>query len=238
MQGLLYAELAEAMRRKPYGAGDLIWMYNDCWPETGWTIIDYYLTRKISFYFLKRAFATKKLIIRACEGGAEVTVINETPEAFTADIHCGYMTFTGETDSLCTKTLKGAPHAMQQFHISVCNDLKHGFFFASAEGFDTADSLRAYYRDYVFPESDAKMEKVEQDGNDLLVTIRASVFTPFAYLMTSDDRVHYDDNYVTLYPNEPKTLRVENCTETPVLHVAAPAPSEETKKASYTDSWF
>ena len=62
--------------------------------------------------------------------------------------------------------------------------------------------------------------------------------TPFAYLMTSDDRVHYDDNYVTLYPNEPKTLRVENCTETPVLHVAAPAPSEETKKASYTDSWF
>ena len=56
--------------------------------------------------------------------------------------------------------------------------------------------------------------------------------------MTSDDRVHYDDNYVTLYPNEPKTLRVENCTETPVLHVAAPTPSEETKKASYTDSWF
>ena len=238
MQGLLYAELAEAMRRKPYGAGDLIWMYNDCWPETGWTIIDYYLTRKISFYFLKRAFATKKLIIRACEGGAEVTVINETPEAFTADIHCGYMTFTGETDSLCTKTLKVAPHSMQQFHISVCNDLKRGFFFASAEGFDNADSLRAYYRDYVFPESDAKIEKVEQDGNDLLVTIRASVYTPFAYLMTSDDRVHYDDNYVTLYPNEPKTLRVENCTETPVLHVAAPAPSEETKKASYTDSWF
>lgn len=148
------------------------------------------------------------------------------------------MTFTGETDSLCTKTLKVAPHSMQQFHISVCNDLKHGFFFASAEGFDTADSLRAYYRDYVFPKSDAKIEKVEQDGNDLLVTIRASVYTPFAYLMTSDDRVHYDDNYVTLYPNEPKTLRVENCTETPVLHVAAPAPSEETKKASYTDSWF
>lgn len=167
-----------------------------------------------------------------------MTVINETPEAFTADIHCGYMTFTGETDSLCTKTLKVAPHSMQQFHISVCNDLKHGFFFASAEGFDTADSLRAYYRDYVFPESDAKIEKVEQDGNDLLVTIRASVYTPFAYLMTSDDRVHYDDNYVTLYPNEPKTLRVENCTETPVLHVAAPTPSEETKKASYTDSWF
>ena len=37
MQGLLYAEMAEALRQKSYGAGDLIWMYNDCWPETGWT---------------------------------------------------------------------------------------------------------------------------------------------------------------------------------------------------------
>lgn len=188
MQGLLYAELAEAMRRKPYGrrrphldvqrllAGD--------------RLDDHRLLpdEKDLVLFLKARVCTEKALIRACEGGAEVTVSTKQPNV-TADIHCGYMTFTGETDSLCTKTLKVAPHAMQQFHISVCNDLKHGFFFASAEGFDTADSLRAYYRDYVFPESDAKMEKVEQDGNDLLVTIRASVYTPFAYLMTSDDRV-------------------------------------------------
>lgn len=238
MQGLLYAELAEAMRQKPYGAGDLIWMYNDCWPETGWTIIDYYLTRKISFYFLKRAFQPRKLIIRKAEGGARVTVINETPEPITAEITCGYMTFDGKTDSLCTKTVEAAPHSWQQFDLAVCNDLQNGFYFASAEGFDTADSLRAYYRDYVFPESHAKIEAVEQDGNDLLVTVSADVYTPFAYLMTSDDRVHYSDNYFTLYPNEKKTIRVENCTETPALHIAKTMPSDEAQKASYTDSWF
>lgn len=238
MQGLLYAELAEAMRQKPYGAGDLIWMYNDCWPETGWTIIDYYLTRKISFYFLKRAFQPRKLIIRKAEGGARVTVINETPEPITAEITCGYMTFDGKTDSLCTKTVEAAPHSWQQFDLAVCNDLQNGFYFASAEGFDTADSLRAYYRDYVFPESHAKIEAVEQDGNDLLVTVSADVYTPFAYLMTSDDRVHYSDNYLTLYPNEKKTIRVENCTETPALHIAKTMPSDEAQKASYTDSWF
>ncbi len=213
-------------------------MYNDCWPETGWTIIDYYLTRKISFYFLKRAFQPRKLIIRKAEGGTRVTVINETPEPITAEITCGYMTFDGKTDSLCTKTVEAAPHSWQQFDLAVCNDLQNGFYFASAEGFDTADSLRAYYRDYVFPESHAKIEAVEQDGNDLLVTVSADVYTPFAYLMTSDDRVHYSDNYFTLYPNEKKTIRVENCTETPALHIAKTMPSDETQKASYTDSWF
>lgn len=57
------------------------------------------------------------------------------------------------------------------------------------------------------------------------------MYTPFAYLMTSDDRVHYDDNYVTLYPNEPKTLRVENCTETPVLHVGRTRPERRNEKS-------
>ena len=90
----------------------------------------------------------------------------------------------------------------------------------------------------MFPESHAKIEAVEQDGNDLLVTVSADIYTPFAYLMTSDDRVHYSDNYFTLYPNEKKTIRVENCTETPALHIAKTMPSDEAQKANYTDSWF
>ena len=78
MQGCLYEEMAESLRHKPYCSGDLIWMYNDCWPETGWTIIDYYLTRKNAFYFLKRAFATRKLIMRIEEDVCIVTGHNET----------------------------------------------------------------------------------------------------------------------------------------------------------------
>ena len=115
MQGCLYSEMAEAMRQKPYGAGDLIWMYNDCWPETGWTVIDYYLTRKVSFYFLKRAFDTRKLIVRSREGGAVVTVINETPETVSAEIRYGYMKFTGEKACTGSKILQVPAHSWQQF---------------------------------------------------------------------------------------------------------------------------
>lgn len=238
MQGLLYLEMAEAMRQKSYGAGDLIWMYNDCWPETGWTVIDYYLTRKVSFYFLKRAFAPRKLIIRKNENGATVTVINETPEAITTEITTGYMDFTGKTGAEKKQTLTVAAHSWQQFTVDAAGDLKHGFYFAKADGFDTADSLRAYYRDYKFPESTARIESVEKDGADLLVTLCADVYTPFAYLMTSDDRVHYSDNFLTLYPNEKKTVRVLNCAETPVLHVAKTMPSETVQETAHDDTWF
>ena len=93
-------------------------------------------------------------------------------------------------DSL-TKDLTVAPHSWQQFHVDAEEPAADGYFVVSADGFETADSLRAYYREYTIPESDAVIESVEKDGSDLLVTVRANVFTPFAYLMTSDDRVHY-----------------------------------------------
>lgn len=39
-------------------------MFADCWGEVGWSIIDYYLRRKISFYGVKHALAPIKLIMR------------------------------------------------------------------------------------------------------------------------------------------------------------------------------
>ncbi len=81
MQGYIYQEMAEAVRFRPYGSGMLIWMYNDCWPETGWTVIDYYLTRKLDFYPLRRAFAPHKMILREKENGSVMLkVMNETEE--------------------------------------------------------------------------------------------------------------------------------------------------------------
>lgn len=235
LQGCLYLELAEAMRQKPYGAGDLIWMYNDCWPETGWTVIDYYLTRKISFYFLKRSFSPKKLMVRQKDAGALVTVINEGPEAFTADFSYGYMDFTGNTGCTGMKTLEVGAHSWQQFEFAAEGDPEKGFFFVQAPraGFETADSLRAYYREYCFPEANVKIESAEIQGENLLVTVSADAYVPVAYLETADDRVHFSDNYFKLYPGEKKQIMVEGCTQIPALLTApmeyAPQPEDAMK---------
>ncbi|MDD5603257.1 MAG: hypothetical protein PHG48_04120, partial [Eubacteriales bacterium] len=81
-QGLMYNYSLEAFRTWPECSGGLFWMYNDCWGETGWTIIDYYLVRKISYYFVKRALAHVKLILREakCEacGEAGGEAVSET----------------------------------------------------------------------------------------------------------------------------------------------------------------
>ncbi|HEY8666605.1 MAG TPA: glycoside hydrolase family 2 protein, partial [Tepidisphaeraceae bacterium] len=63
-QGLMYGYSLESLRAKPRCHGALFWMYNDTWGEVGWTIIDYYLRRKSSFWFVRRAFAPIRLILR------------------------------------------------------------------------------------------------------------------------------------------------------------------------------
>ncbi|KAK9233730.1 glycoside hydrolase superfamily [Lipomyces kononenkoae] len=48
--------------RKQWGenrrcGGALLWQFNDCWPTTSWSICDYYLRRKPSYYALARVLA-------------------------------------------------------------------------------------------------------------------------------------------------------------------------------------
>ncbi|MBF0244410.1 MAG: beta-mannosidase [Planctomycetes bacterium] len=47
-QGLMLGYSLESLRFTGVCNGALFWMYNDCWGEVGWTIVDYYLRTKPS----------------------------------------------------------------------------------------------------------------------------------------------------------------------------------------------
>jgi beta-mannosidase len=95
-QGLMLGYSLESLRMKEYCWGALYWMYNDCWGETGWTTIDYYMIRKPSYYFVKRAFEPVKLILRARDGIIRVTGINDTAEEYSFEVEYGYISFNGK----------------------------------------------------------------------------------------------------------------------------------------------
>lgn len=96
-QGIIYGYSLESIRFKENCGGSLFWMYNDTWGEVGWTIIDYYLKRKPSYYFVKRAFAPIKLIMREEDGIIKVMGINETSRQVSFDAEYGYISFNGQS---------------------------------------------------------------------------------------------------------------------------------------------
>lgn len=101
--GLLQAEglceyIANYRRRKFSSSSAIFWMYNDSWPAThGWTIVDYYLRRKLSYHPVRRAFQPVTVVV--AEDGDLVTVfgVNDTPEDWSGVLRWGLFLLSGGT---------------------------------------------------------------------------------------------------------------------------------------------
>jgi beta-mannosidase len=84
-------------RRKFSTAGALFWMYADCWGEVGWTIVDYYLNRKPSYYAVRRAFAPVLASLQEGPDGVTVWLVNDGRAPVPGELRCGWVNVrTGE----------------------------------------------------------------------------------------------------------------------------------------------
>ena len=82
-------------RRMFTTAGTLFWMYSDCWGTTGgWTIVDYYLRLKPSYFYVKRAFEPVHVSIKQSDL-AEVWILNDMYGTYPVDIEYGIVSFRG-----------------------------------------------------------------------------------------------------------------------------------------------
>jgi beta-mannosidase len=108
-QGLMYGYSLESFRSKPDCHGGLFWMYADCWGEVGWTIVDSYARRKPSWYFVRRALAPARLILRRSGGKVVVTMANDTREAIKGRLEYGWMALDGADRQLDTQPFTCLP---------------------------------------------------------------------------------------------------------------------------------
>ncbi len=111
-QGLMYGYALDAMHANPKCGGSLFWMYADCWGEVGWTIVDAYQRRKPAWYFVRRAYAPRRLIIRAgSEDAIKVTLANDTPDDLRFALEVGFISFDGRVRDVQTHLVSGKPYS-------------------------------------------------------------------------------------------------------------------------------
>jgi beta-mannosidase len=70
--------------------GALIWSFSDCWGETGWSVLDYYLRRKPSYYGLRRACAPVKIITRQRGEQFITRLVNDTLKPVSGVVEFGW----------------------------------------------------------------------------------------------------------------------------------------------------
>lgn len=211
-QGMMYAYSLETFRAKPYCAGGIIWMYNDCWGETGWTIIDYYLRRKVSYYLVKRALSPIKMIIREMECKASVTGINETDNDIVFDAEFGYASFDGSEKSISKKrVLLPARTTKQIIEIDISkSNLSDGFVYIKPIDCDDIDKAIFKYDDYRklnIPNAAPIIKDIKYDGDTAIVTVTSDTFAHAVHLGL-DDNINLSDDYFDLLPNECRIVYV------------------------------
>ncbi|MFA5806129.1 MAG: sugar-binding domain-containing protein [Melioribacteraceae bacterium] len=71
---------------QPTTNGSIIWQINDTWPVTSWALIDSELKPKLSYYFVKNAFASQAIRIKKNIDIIEIEALNQTDKKFSGTI--------------------------------------------------------------------------------------------------------------------------------------------------------
>jgi beta-mannosidase len=213
-QSLMLEYSLESLRAKLFCAGALFWMYNDCWGEVGWTIIDYYETRKISFYGTKRAFAPVKLIMREHNADKIAVIgINDTPDTVSFRLKYGYVTFDGSQDDSREADVMLKPYSrfeVLSFKMR-SHDALNGIFYAKP--------VDGCVRPAIFRTGDARtlnlcspkvrINNVVNEGNDLVMEIASDTYSYGVYI-DAPLSLRMSDNYFEMLPGDMHKVRIQD----------------------------
>lgn len=206
-QAMGYREAIMHFRTRKFEcAGSLFWMYSDCWGTPGWTIIDYYLRRKPSFYWVKKAYAPIAVFVREENGVARTYVVNDTLSEVPMTLKLEVANLSGEGRDIEESLVVPANGVIRGPKLE-CGP---GYTYAQIEidGKVISDDLALTH----FPsEIDIPpvnvSARIRQVGDELEVTVESDGFGHFVYLDLPDGAVP-SDNYFNLLPKYPKVVRV------------------------------
>jgi beta-mannosidase len=110
-EGLM--EYINNYHRRMYSSSSAIfWMYNDSWPVThGWTIVDYYMRKKLAYYPVRRAF--EQVCVVVAEEGNKINIygINEKQQPWKGKLQYGIFETGGKYPVNESKNVTLPPNA-------------------------------------------------------------------------------------------------------------------------------
>lgn len=231
-EGLKYG-IEHYRRNKPHTSGALFWQFNDCWPGTSWSVVDYYLLPKASYHYAKKFYSPLLLSIEYEEGkGAFVWVVNDRLETYQDEVELAVYDFDGK------KTFSKKWPVLIEGNIS-----KQIGFIGEKELFvgiipeEAVIVIRSktnensyYFRD----QKDIRLKKaelmVEVQGEEIMISTNC-----LARMVTIEIEMEglvFSDNFFDLLPNGKKRIKVEagEGKEIPWNHLKVKAINSEMVK--------
>ncbi|OXM85992.1 beta-mannosidase [Paenibacillus rigui] len=221
-EGLKYG-IEHYRRNKKRTSGSLVWQHNDSWPGTSWSLIDYELLPKASFYYAKKFYHPLLLTIdHEPEQPLHVWVVNDRVETYDGQVRLTVYDFAGVPlysrlfDALVPSNGSVQLGSLPEADILNGRSPEEVVIKLTAEGFDAPDNVY-YLRDPKDLRLPAASLKVEAKESEQTVTITAE--GSHARLVKIDlpqGNIRFSDNFFDLLPGETVTVRIRDPKGLPV----------------------
>lgn len=202
-------------RRFPLCSGAAVWQLNDCCGVQSWSIIDYDLIPKASYYYIKKAFASVNISIRYdSENESTICVCNNSDLDIKKHVKIQISDFFGNvvyTETLPCNIKKGKVLELKnialggRFYPNVIIGNRQRFYYLSAEIIeDKLVSVRLFddIKNLVFPSSNIDIQITKDE-----IILKAKRFTKFVQISGDMSGIELEDNFCDLLPNEPLSIK-------------------------------
>jgi len=197
-------------RRKPFNMGTLFWQWNDCWPVTSWSAVDYFGRKKALFYEVKRSFADVSIIPHADSSYYYISIVSEKDSVLHGRLFTDFIAFNRKERNVLRSGEDISVGSSAAFTARSIRDMKREFPFDGCMRvrFVVNDSTLAENFLFLAPPKKLNLAKpkitVQISGTNII--LESDVFAYGVEVDVPDD-VKLDDNYFHLLPGEKKTVK-------------------------------
>jgi beta-mannosidase len=208
---MMRAEFESARRDRPNNGGTMMWMFNDCWPTSNWSIIDYFRRPKPSYYAARRACAPLLPIIFERAGRVEFFFSNDGCAPCHAAVRFGLAGLDGAIHWEERRQVDVGACATTRVHAVPRDGGKraHGnHFFMDAEADGHPLPRITYFpdlwRDIPWPRPEIQVQVVSQEPVEsewvTCVDVSTTAYARFCHLLLPDALRPFwlDDNFFDL----------------------------------------
>jgi beta-mannosidase len=200
----------------------MMWMYDDCWPTSNWSIIDYYGRPKPSYYAAKRACAPVLPIIMERNGRIGFFLSNDGPRRVEAQLRYGQARLDGTLVWSEQCAAKVGPVETAHLRTMERSELKleagdYLFIDAQVDGEELppVTYFADGWKDITWPEPEIEIEGLDEteDANGVTTRLvaRAGAYARLLHLLPPEETGFWaDDNYFDLPAGRERTITVRS----------------------------
>ncbi|MGN7164824.1 beta-mannosidase [Paenibacillus cellulositrophicus] len=213
-EGLKYG-IEHYRRNKPETSGALFWQFNDCWPGTSWSVIDYYGLPKAAYHYARKFYHPLLLTAEYTPGDAELVLwgVNDARETVSKTAELVVYGMDGRQVYARTFAAEIEACGKQRIAVVKLDDLLQGLDAAEAvcivRWMDGCGEDNFYYfcdhKDMNFRPVNLNVQVNPEEGS---VTVSSDYAARMVRLEMDEAWLDWEDNYFDLLPGLTRVIHV------------------------------